>query len=129
MAERGYSFLKQIQLFTGTSLSAGSSGTSRAIDLREVTPGGCFSIGVSIGIGTAGTCGTTVFTYSAGQTIDGPFTAPSNAQAIGTCGTSNMNDVIGFYPVLTPFLKIIATQTGAGNVGKDSVVTAELNVQ
>jgi hypothetical protein len=129
MAEPGYSFITKIHLFSSTSLSAGSSGTSRAIDLREITTEGIFSIGASIANGTAGTCGTTVFTYAACETSDGTFATPSLAEAIGTCGTSNMNDTISFYPFLTPFMKIIATQTGSGNVGNDSVVTATLNVQ
>jgi hypothetical protein len=44
-------------------------------------------------------------------------------------GTSLTADIISFTPILTPFMKIVATQNGSGNVGNDSVLTATLNVQ
>jgi hypothetical protein len=129
MAERGYAFIKKIPLFTSQSLSAGGSGTSTAIDLTECTQEGRFSIAASIALGTAGTCGTTTLSYTGCETADGTFVSPASAVTLGTLGTSNTADIIGFTPVLTPFIKIIAAQNGSGNVGHDSVITATLNVQ
>lgn len=129
MAERGYAIIKKVELFTSLSLSAGSSGTSSAIDLREITNAGRYSIAASVALGTAGTCGTTILSYTGCETADGTFVAPSAGSAIGTLGTSNTADIISFNPVLTPFMKIIAAQNGSGNVGHDSVITATMNVQ
>ena len=129
MAERGYEFIKKIPLFDSLSLSAGSSGTSAAIDISEIAPAGRFSIAASVTLGTAGTRGTTVLSYTGCETADGAFVSPSSATTLGTLGTSNTADIIGFTPVLSPFIKIIAAQNGSGNVGHDSVITATLNVQ
>jgi len=129
MAERGYEFIKKIPLFNGKSLSAGGSGTTGAIDLTELGPGGRFSIAASVAVGTAGTCGTTLLSYTGCETSDGTFVAPSVGATLGTMGTSLTADIISFTPILTPFMKIVATQNGSGNVGNDSVLTATLNVQ
>lgn len=129
MAERGYKFITTVPLFAGKSLSAGGTGTSGAIDLREIAQEGKFSINGSVVAGTAGTCGTTTLAYTGCSTADGVFVSPSAATAIGTFGTSNTADIISFTPILMPFMKIIAAQNGAGNVGHDSVLTATLNVQ
>ena len=129
MAERGYRFITTVPLFSGKSLSAGGTGTSGAIDLREIAQEGKFSLNGSVAVGTAGTCCTTTLAYTGCSTSDGTFVAPSAATAIGTFGTSNTADIISFSQILMPFIKVVATQVGAGNVGHDSVLTATLNVQ
>lgn len=116
-------------IFKGRSLSAGDSATSDPIDLRYSANKGFFSLSAAAISGTAGTVGTTVYTYSGCSTIDGKYITPCSAVAIGTNGTACTSSFFTFEPELIPFLKIIATQTGTGTAGYDSIITAELNVQ
>jgi len=111
------------------TLSAGDASTSDAIDLRDIVANGFFSLSARVIAGTASTVGTTVFTYSGCATTSGKFITPSAAVAIGTCGTASTSNIMTFEPELMAFMKIIATQTGTGTAGKDSVVSAELIVQ
>jgi hypothetical protein len=129
MAEKGLTPVSVHPVFLNQHLSAGESGTSNAVDLREAAQRGLFSLSVSVAIGTAGTAGTTVLTYSGCSKVDGTYVTPSSAIAIGTMGTNCSRNIITFEPELMPFIKIIATQTGTGTAGKDSKVTAELIVQ
>jgi len=126
MAERR---IKTYTLFTAQALSAGGSATSRVIPLRDDVLSGKFSLFASVAAGTAGTAGTTVVTYSGCTTEDGTFITPVAAISIGTFGTSCLSDIIDFDPELMPFMKIVATQSGSGNAGRDSKISAELNVQ
>ena len=126
MAERR---IKTYTLFTAQALSAGGSATSRVVDLRDDVQSGKFSIFASVAAGTAGTAGTTVLSYTGCTTQDGTFVAPVAAVTIGTFGTACLADIIDFDPELMPFMKIIATQSGAGNAGRDSKISAELNIQ
>jgi hypothetical protein len=116
-------------VFNSKSLSAGDSGTSGVIDLRHMANAGFFSLSVNVNIGTSGTCGTTVFTYSGCSTETGIYRTPSAAVAIGTCGTNSTRNIISFYPELMPFMKIIASQTGSGTSGFNSKIDAELIIQ
>lgn len=118
-----------IPLFLNLSLSAGDSGTSDPIDLRYAANNGYFSLGIGIAAGTSTTCGTTIFSYLSGNSLQGGFVAPSGAVEIGRLGTSGTRDVRSFQPELSPFMKIVATQTGSGTAGANSKITAELNVQ
>lgn len=121
--------VKTIPLWKNEALSAGDASTSDPIDLRDMAQGGVFSLSYKASAGTAGTAGTSVFTYSGCTTRDGSYITPSAASAIGTCGTGSEANIKAFSPALMPFMKVIVTQTGAGNAGYDSLVTAELNVQ
>jgi hypothetical protein len=116
-------------VFNNKSLSSGDSGTSNYIDLRHVANKNLFALSVDANLGTSGTCGTTVFTYSGCSVQDGEYRTPSSAVAIGTSGTSGTRNIFSFSPVLVPFMKIIATQTGSGTNGLDSKINAELIVQ
>jgi hypothetical protein len=118
-----------IPLFKNQSLSAGDSGTSDVIDVRDIAKRGDFSISSTIAAGTSTTCGTTVFTYKCSPLADGTFVTPSTAAAIGTSGVTAGGYFNSFNPVLAPFMKIVATQTGAGTAGANSKVTAELHVR
>jgi len=118
-----------IPLFLNLSLSAGDSGTSDPIDLRYAANNGYFSLNIGIAAGTSTTCGTTVFTYQSGVSLKGDFVTPASAIEIGRLGTSGTSDVRSFQPELSPFMKIVATQTGSGTAGANSKITAELNVQ
>lgn len=118
-----------IPLFNNQSLSAGDSVTSEVIDLRYNTNQRIFSLASRVVAGTAGTCGTTVFTYKGCHIPNGNFISPVAAIAIGTAGTAATADIAAFTPMLMPFMKIIATQTGADTAGKDSKVSAELILQ
>lgn len=125
--------IRTIPLFKNLSLSAGDSGTSDVIDLREVAQKGFFSLSHRIAAGTSTTCGTTVFTYKGCSTVDGTFITPSAAVAIGTAGshgTYGTANIWTFEPELMPFMKIVATQTGAGTAGANTkIVAVELIVQ
>ena len=122
-----------IPLFKDKHLSAGDSGTSDNIDLRYISNKGRFSLSHSIAAGTATTCGTTIFEYKGCSIVDGTYVSgnPSagTSGTIGTSGPTIAGKITHFTPVLTPFMRIIATQVGAGTDGADSLVTAELNVQ
>jgi len=129
MAERGYSKISVVPLFKNKSLSAGDSGTSDVIDLREVAQQGFFSLYHTAAAGTSTTCGTTVFTYAGCSTESGNFITPTAAVAIGTSGTAATSKITSFEPELMPFMKVIATQTGAGTAGANSKITADLILQ
>lgn len=124
MAERGFTPISVHQLFKNKSLSAGDTGTSGAIDLRYTAQRGKFAIQASVEAGTAGTAGTTIFTYMLASSLDGTYTAPAAAVAMGTFGTAALTDFKSFEPILGPFMKIVATQTGSGTAGKDSKITS-----
>lgn len=129
MAEKGYTPVNVIPLFKGRSLSAGNSATSDVVDLRYTAQNGAFSLLSSVIAGTAGTVGTTVFTYLGGSAKEGPFVSPSASIAIGTRGTASTANIDSFEPEPMAFMKIIATQTGSGTAGKDSKFSADLMVQ
>jgi hypothetical protein len=129
MAEKGYTLVSVHPLWKARSLSAGDAATSDVIDLRDKAQNGFFSLYSSVAPGTAGTCGTTVFTYIGCSQRDGVFVSPSNSIAIGTRGTAGTANISSFEPELMPFMKIVATQTGSGMAGKDSKITADLITQ
>lgn len=118
-----------IPVFNNKSLSAGDVGTSQIIDLRNIAQRGDFALAFSVAKGTAGTAGTTAFSYAVSSLRGGTYVAPSASVGIGTAGTDVTQDIATFTPVLAPFMKIIATQVGAGTQGYDSKVTAELIVR
>ena len=120
-----------IPLFKSLSLSAGDSGTSNPIDLRYIANRGAFSLAHRNAAGTSTTCGTTVFNYTGCSLFDGTYVTPNpgTAGTIGTSGPTIAGTITAFTPVLTPFMKIVATQTGAGTAGANSVIAAELIVQ
>jgi hypothetical protein len=118
-----------IPLFKDKSLSAGDSGTSDPIDLRYQANNGMFALAFKNKAGTSGTCGTTVFTYTGCSIETGTYVAPSSAVAIGTSGPSIAGNIVTFEPELMAWMKIIATQTGAGTAGAHSNIDAELIVQ
>jgi hypothetical protein len=118
-----------IPIFKNKSLSAGDSGTSDVIDLRYCASNYTFCLSNTIAAGTATTCGTTIFSYVGCPTVDGTFASPVSTGTFGTSGPAAVGKLTNFSPVLTPFMKIIATQTGAGTAGANSKVTAALIVQ
>lgn len=114
-----------IPIFKDKSLSAGDSGTSDPIDCRYRANRGFFSLAHRIAAGTSGTVGTTVFTYKGCSTETGTYISPSNSIAIGTAGshgTYGTANIWSFEPELMPFMKIIATQTGAGTAGANTKI-------
>jgi hypothetical protein len=128
MAERTAKIVT-IPLFKNLSLSAGDTGTSGIIDLREIAQTGTFSISSGVAAGTSTTAGTTVFTYVASPYFDGTFVAPAGVAALGTSGATIGAYFASISPVLAPFIKIVATQTGAGTAGANSKISAELHVR
>jgi hypothetical protein len=132
MAERGYTPINVVRVFDKIHLSAGDSSTAGPIDLRELAQQGMFALSFAMAAGTAGSCGTTAFTYTESSTLEGTYVSPLNSIAIGTAGiggTSKLTNIVTFEPEMMPFMKIIATQTGAGTAGKDNIITADLIVQ
>jgi len=120
-------------LFKNLSLSAGDSGTSDVIDLRYCSSKWNLSLNYQTAVGTSGTCGTTTFSYVGCSTETGTFVSPVAGGTFGTSGTGKTEARLMSFgtaaPILTPFMKIIVTQTGAGSAGANSKITAELNVQ
>ena len=118
-----------IPLFKSQSFSAGDSGTSDPIDLRYIANRGAFSLAHSNAAGTSTTCGTTVFSYTGCSLFNGSYVTPTGAVEIGTSGPAIAGKITPFSPTLVPFIKVVATQTGAGTAGANSAITAELIVQ
>jgi hypothetical protein len=126
-----------IPLFKNKALDGGDSGTSDPIDLRYCSSMQRFSIQYDIAGGTSTTAGTTKFSYVGCSTEKGTYVSPVlNGGTFGTTGVGAGAAIMGLTGnlgtmalMLTPFMKIIATQTGAGKAGAQSVLTAELNVQ
>jgi hypothetical protein len=127
-----------IPLFKNKALSAGDSGTSDPIDLRYNSSMQRLVLHYAIAAGTSTTAGTTEFSYVGCSSETGTYKSPILHG--GTFGTSGGGKVESYMMSLrgdmgtntlmvTPFMKIIATQTGAGTAGAQSIVTAELNVQ
>ncbi len=119
--------LRVISLFKDKSLSAGDIATSDIVDLSDGYSS--FALSARSVAGTAGTAGTSIFTYQGASVRDGSYATPPLASAIGTVGTSCANGIFGFSPELMPFMKVVATQTGSGTAGKDSVIDGELIVK
>lgn len=122
-----------IALFKDLSLSAGDSGTSDVIDLRYRSSKGNYSLNYQTAAGTSGTCGTTTFSYMGCSIETGTYVSPVAGGTFGTSGTGKAEAMLMSFgtaaPILTPFMKIIATQTGAATAGANSKITAEFNVQ
>lgn len=108
------------RLLTAHSLAASAVKDSGAVDLRHIMDNGRLSVSYTI----TGT-GTVKLEYLAAPTKDGPFIEPAGASDIGT-GLTVGSGSFAFTPILTPFIKIRATETGAANA---AVLTLDLNVQ
>lgn len=106
----------------GTQGVAGT-GLSDAIDLRDISAVGNFSLSYNIeGTGGAATAGSSIFEYLGSPTFDGTYTSLGT---FGTQGDVPLSSAIAFTPVTIPFMKIKAV-TGTSNALK---LTAELNVR
>lgn len=110
--------------------SAGGTSLSDPISLMDSNYNNNFSLSYTvIPAGGVGTAATVNFTYQIGPTQDGPFAAPitDDKGTIGTAGSgaAGSNGVIGFTPVIAPWMKIKAV---AGTSGT-ALVTANLHVQ
>ncbi len=127
MAE--YTPVQVVPLWRNKSLSAGDAATSDIIDLRDRAQKGAFCLASRVSAGTAGTAGTTTYTFVGCSTETGTFVAPSTGNTIGSNGTGKTDGFIQFLPEMMPFMKIVATQEGSGNAGKDSKISAELIIQ
>lgn len=118
-----------LPLFKSQSLSAGDSGTSSPIDLRYIANQQLFSLAHSNDAGTSTTCGTTIFSYVGCSLFDGTYVSPNSLGTFGTSGPAIAGKITSFSPTLVPFMKIVVAQTGAGTLGANSKITAELIVQ
>lgn len=131
MAERGFTPVSVHPIFSGVSLSAGDSATSRVIDLRYVAQRGKFAVATTLTGGTSTTCGTTSLIYKVGQSFNSGFSVPTGtaatASTIGTYGSGNT--YAEFNPILTPFIQFVAQQSGTGTAGAQTKVSASLIVQ
>ena len=115
-----------INLFKNQAVGAGSNGLSQAIDLRDYSKQGQFSLYISVGpCGTNATCGSAVLSYQGAPWWDGTYITPTGGTfgtvAVGTGGS----DFITFTPPVIPFMKI---NVNVGTNGSENV-TALLNVR
>jgi len=94
------------RLLTAHSLAASAVKESEVVDLRHILDQGRYSVSYTI----TGT-GTVKLEYLAAPTKEGPFIEPAAASDIAT-GLTVGSGSYAFTPVLTPFIKIRATETG-----------------
>lgn len=106
--------------------SAGGTSLSDAIDLRDISRVGNYSISYRVKpAGAAVTCGTTGFAYLSSPTRDGVYVPETGTSGTTLDGATGGTGIWKFVPVLTPFMKfraIVGTSCPA-------VISAELNVQ
>ena len=122
MAERR---ITSIPLFKGTVGAAGTSLDSDAIDLRDISRNGNFSLSYLVGTsGGVATCGSSNFIFLTCQAFDGTYIAPTGG-TFGTIGNAGGNDLVTVSPPVSPFIKIRATVGSSGT----AVITASLNVR
>lgn len=105
-------------VFANKTVLAGQVEKSAVIDLRNMSPKGLFALESTI----TGD-GTIKWTYECCTTADGVFLEPEDAVDIYTAQTVG-HIYQSFQPEPTPFIKIVATETGAA----DPVVIAEANL-
>jgi hypothetical protein len=106
---KGLRPISTIRLFTAEAFTQAQAKESVAVDLREIDQSHVFAISyVEAGAGTL------KLEYLAGPTQDGPFVEPTAASDIvaATSGTNN----VAFSPILTPWMKIKATENNAGTI-------------
>ena len=110
--------ISAIQVFNATAVLASGTGTSSAVDLRNVVNTGNFALYYTIG-----GAGTATLTYSTSATASGTFVTAATAIATGkTAGTYYSP----FAPPVAPWIKILAVETGTA---QPITVTARLVVQ
>lgn len=105
-------------VFVDKTVLAGQVEKSEVIDVRNMSPQGMFALESTI----TGT-GTIKWTYECCTTEDGVFLEPEDAVDIYTAQTVGQI-YQAFQPELTPFIKIVATETGAA----DPVVITRANI-
>ena len=125
-----------IPLFKNKILSAGTAGTSDIIDLRYIANQQKFSLFYKTWAGTSTTAGTVHFSYVACAIREDTFISPAEFGTLGTSGTGkseskliNFGTAANNTIMLSPFIKIIADPGGSGNLGAQTLINAELNVQ
>ena len=110
--------ISAIRVFDSTAVLASATGTSSAVDLRNVVNTGNFALHYTIG--GAGTAALYIATSS---TQTGTYVTYATAIATGkTAGTYYSP----FAPPVAPWVKILATETGTA---QPITVTARLVVQ
>lgn len=110
-------------LFDGVQMSLGLARLSVPLDLRLVAPSYRFSLELIV-IGA----GHIYARYHVSGAKDGQFRLPTGGPAAGDIitETTSTYNMIGFTPILTPFMKIRVAETGIGLI---SSLTVRLHVQ
>lgn len=103
---KGQRPITTIKLFSAQSIAASGSATSEAVDLREISQEGRFSV-----YATVTGSGTLKLEYLVSPEKGGTFIEPAGASDAAT-GLISGNSAASFTPVLAPFLEIKATETG-----------------
>lgn len=120
--------IKTINLFKALTVNSGSAGgtsNSDAIDLRDISKQGDFSLSYTVAaVGGAATCGSSKFYFLGCPVYDGTYIMPTG----GTCatiGNGGGSDIIAISPPVMPFMKIrVICGTSAL-----TAVTADLHVR
>lgn len=106
---KGQRPITTIKLFSNESIAASGSATSVAVDLREIAQEGRFSVYSAI----TGS-GTVKIEYLVAPEEDGTYIEPAGASDVAT-GLAAGSAAASFSPVVAPFLRIKATETGGAN--------------
>lgn len=117
---RGMNPITTMKLFDAVAIAKNANTTSVAIDLRNITPNGKFSVHYIM----AGT-GTMKLEYLMCATEDGTYLEPSNASDIVAAASAG-SDILTLEPELSPFMKIKATEN---NVNPITSLTLWINIQ
>ena len=112
--------IKTEKLLDAVSINAAGVELTVPVDLREIVEVGKFSLSYTI----TGT-GTIKLEYLVCPTKDGTYIAPAGVDPIGSTLAVGSGS-IAFTPVLSPFIKIRATEDGGAAA---AVLSLWLNVQ
>jgi hypothetical protein len=117
---KGQRPITTIKMFSAQSIAASESATSVVVDLREIAQEGYFSVYATV----AGS-GALKLEYLVAPGKDGAFIEPAAASDIAT-GLTAGNAAASFSPVLSPFMKMKAPETGGA---QGVVLSLWLNAQ
>jgi len=117
--------INSISLFKSTTVSAGSSGISDPIDLRDISKRGEFAVYYKTAVaGGVATCGSAKLSYLGCNVYDGTYISPTGG-TFGTVGDVGGEGFVTITPPVMPFMKVCVAIGTSGT----ALVSASLHVR